>query len=287
MRAVPSHAARVIAWLTVASTITAVAVVRAPSAQPAASHLVTTVQARMPPPITVASTRPVRTPQSTVRRSDSNALQLSTFWGIDVSWPQCGATMPQLPAAFVMVGVNGGRPFTDNPCAAQELAFAKRHSGYAAYVNLDAPHSGDPTSYGRRATTDALRRARAAQIDVEVLWLDIEVLNHWSRDLAVNVAVINGAITALRRHGIAAGLYSSGAMWQQITGGARVDMPVWLATAATDYRDARRECRVGLGAHPALMVQYVAGVSGWAIDVDVLCSAALGISDRMFHAGTA
>ena len=200
-----------------------------------------------------------------------------------MSWPQCGAEIPKLPAGFSIVGINGGRPFTDNPCAAEQLAFAKRHhSGYAAYLNVDAPRGGDPTSYGRRLAADGVRRARAAGIDANVLWLDVEVANHWSPDPAANVAVINGAITALRQRRITAGVYSSGPMWQQITGGARVSMPVWLATAATDYRAAQEQCRVGLGGHPALMAQYVAGVNGRAIDVDVLCADALDVAASMF-----
>ena len=287
MPALNVHLARVVALLAVLSAVTGVCVVvaRAPWAQ-----------AALPPPPATAAPAGVPAPRPPTPRpshraarpaprpSYVEAAQLSNFWGVDISWPQCETTSPRLPAGFVVVGINGGRPFTDNPCMTEQLKFAKHHSGYAAYLNVDAPRGGDPAAYGRDLALDGLRRARAAGIKAHVLWLDVELLNHWDRDPAVNVAVINGAITALRKRSITAGVYSSGPMWQQITGGARVSMPVWLATAATDYRAAQEQCRVGLGGHPALMVQYVAGAAGRAIDIDVLCGDAVDMAGSMFTA---
>jgi hypothetical protein len=43
--------------------------------------------------------------------------------GADVSYPQCGTPMPT-GQAFAVVGVNGGRPTTTNPCLADQLAWA-------------------------------------------------------------------------------------------------------------------------------------------------------------------
>src|SRR3954464_12886607 len=44
------------------------------------------------------------------------ATRLATFWGDEVSWPQCNGGIPPLAPGFAVVGVNGGRPFTDTPC---------------------------------------------------------------------------------------------------------------------------------------------------------------------------
>jgi len=218
------------------------------------------------------------------RRSGSQATRLATFWGVDVSWPQCDG-IPSLAAGFATVGVNGGRPFTDNPCLAEQVAYAKQRSGYAAYLNLDAPRGADPKSYGARAAVDGLARAQRAGLHVQTIWLDVEVLNHWSTDAATNVAVINGAASALQSRGLTVGIYSSVPMWHDITGGASVTMPVWLATSVLDYRDVQPLCKIGLGGQPAVMAQYVASANGQLIDIDVLCNNAIPNVVSMFSAG--
>lgn len=241
------------------------------------------------PPANQPAAPPTNAPQlpaKAPRHSAAQATRLSTFWGVDVSWPQCNG-IPSLSAGFATVGVNGGRPFTDNPCLSQQVAYAKQRSGYAAYLNLDAPRGEDPTSYGARAALDGLARARRAGLRVQTIWLDVEVLNHWSTDAAINVGVINGAATALQSRGVTVGVYSSVPMWQQITGGARVTMPVWLATSVIDYRDVQPLCKAGLGGRPAEMAQYVASANGQLIDIDVLCNNAIPDVVSMFTAGRA
>lgn len=213
------------------------------------------------------------------------ATRLSTSWGIDISWPQCGpGGLPRLRTGFVAVGVNGGRPFTTNPCLADQVAYAKRRSGYAAYLNIDAPRTGDPATYGRSVALDGLARARAAGLRTSTLWLDVEVKNHWA-DVATNVSVIAAAVHALARHGVTAGVYSSQPMWRQITGGVDPRTPVWLATTVTDYRDLPPWCASGLGGRPAVMAQYVATTGTQLVDVDVLCEQALPDAVSMFSAG--
>jgi hypothetical protein len=213
------------------------------------------------------------------------ARRLATFWGIDVSWPQCDpGALPALTTGFVVVGVNDGRPFTDNPCARDQVAYATAHTGYAAYLNIDAPRFGDAAAYGRKVALDGLARAMADGIRAPTIWLDVETLNHWA-DPATNVAVINGALHALQHHGVTAGIYTAVPMWQQITGGAAVNVPVWLATTVTDYRDVDPLCAVGVGGHRAALAQYVATTGNQLIDVDVLCSASRIQSVPMFAAG--
>jgi GH25 family lysozyme M1 (1,4-beta-N-acetylmuramidase) len=216
-------------------------------------------------------------------RPGERASRLATFWGVDISWPQCDA-VPTLTTGFAIVGVNGGRPFTSNPCLAEQVAFAKKLSGYAAYMNLAAPRGVDPTTYGRQTALDALARARGAGLRVHTMWLDVEVLNHWT-DPATNVAVMNGAAAALRAHGVTPGVYTSSPMWQQITGGGHLGMPLWLATSVIDYHDVQPLCRLGLGGQQAMFAQYVASDDGRLLDVDVLCHNAEPDVVRMFTAG--
>ncbi|MCY1675573.1 hypothetical protein OVA06_12795 [Pseudarthrobacter sp. SL88] len=69
--------------------------------------------------------------------------------GNDVSWPQCGKTLPVSPA-FAIVGVTGGLANNTNPCLAEQLAWAGKSSTggssqpkVALYVNTANPgHAG-------------------------------------------------------------------------------------------------------------------------------------------------
>jgi hypothetical protein len=60
--------------------------------------------------------------------------------GNDISYPQCGGPFPENPE-FGIVGVNGGRAFTANPCLVEELAWAKRAANRAPafYANTGNP----------------------------------------------------------------------------------------------------------------------------------------------------
>jgi hypothetical protein len=291
-RAAPLRWVRLLAAVIVVVLLVAVAVLvveepRVPSqASPPAP--VPTGAAALPATVaapTAAPARPVTT--SPHRPGDVvPATRLSTGWGIDVSWPQCGPLgMPSVQPGFVVVGVNDGRPFTDNPCLAQQLAYARTRTGVAAYLNIDAPRSGDAAGYGRRVALDGLARMARAHVAVPVVWLDVEVMNHWSTSAAANVAVIAGAIQAVQSRGLVAGVYSSGPMWQQITGGAALTTPVWLATAVTDYRQLPQWCDQGLGGRAAEMAQYVAYDGRRLVDVDVLCPKAIPRVVGEFAAG--
>jgi len=73
------------------------------------------------------------------------ADQSPVLTGVDVSYPDCGGLLP-FGQAFGVVGVNGGRASTPNPCLAEELAWSEyRTTGAASepkaslYLN-----TGDP-----------------------------------------------------------------------------------------------------------------------------------------------
>ena len=54
-----------------------------------------------------------------------------TTVGYDVSYPQCGKSLPG-DRAFAVVGVNGGLSTKANPCLSTQLAWAARSSGAAS-----------------------------------------------------------------------------------------------------------------------------------------------------------
>ena len=287
MNTVRLLAAAIIAVLLVAIATVLVQEPRVPSsaAPPKPTPATNSLPVAMAPPAAAPSSAP-RSPAAPVD-AVRTAEQLSAGWGIDVSWPQCGPLgMPAVQPGFVVVGINGGKPFTDNACLAREVAYARTRTGVAAYLNIDAPRSGDPTAYGRKVALDGLARVQRAHLVLPVLWLDVEVLNHWSSSAAANIAVINGALSALAARGVKAGIYSSVDMWAQITGSAKLNVPVWLATAVTDYRQLPQWCDIGLGGRAADMTQYVAWDGHQLVDVDVLCQHAIPAVVGEFAAGS-
>jgi hypothetical protein len=89
-----------------------------------------------------ASATPTSTP-ATPTPSPSALPVDSSLPGYDISYPQCGKPFPTT-AAFRIVGVNGGRPFTGNPCLgltddgrASQLAWAGRDAEF--YLNTANP----------------------------------------------------------------------------------------------------------------------------------------------------
>ena len=64
--------------------------------------------------------------------------------GIDISYPQCKGTLPSTQA-FTVVGVNGGKASTANPCLAKELLLAAKATGSGSqpkvqlYINTGSP----------------------------------------------------------------------------------------------------------------------------------------------------
>lgn len=162
--------------------------------------------------------------------------------GYDVSYPQCGTTLPD-DASFAVVGVNGGRTDRPNPCLHEQMRWALSLPGYAAqprlsvYINTANPGpqsavwSSDALSpygmcdgswstacsweYGRYRAAETFESASgvADELGVELRvvpwWLDIETANTWAKPsdtedwAAVNIATIEGYIAGLVLQGIA------------------------------------------------------------------------------------
>lgn len=69
---------------------------------------------------------------------------IPSYIGFDISYPQCGKSLPTKPA-FGIVGVNGGLANTTNPCLVRQLQWAKTSTGVTSqekiqlYVNTANP----------------------------------------------------------------------------------------------------------------------------------------------------
>jgi hypothetical protein len=179
---------------------------------------------------------------------------LRSTWGNDVSWPQCDTGLPSPGYGFAIVGLTGGRPFTTNPCLQRLWRWASTPgTGAGVYVNLASAVPGGRAemhgpagdcaltdlpcqTYNQAANTigAALAVARQHGIEAPMWWLDVEVANRWSGSHALNTLTVRAAAETLSKAGIRAGVYSTPLMWRMITGGARLDLPAWVAGGTDD-----------------------------------------------------
>ena len=200
--------------------------------------------------------------------------------GVDVSHDKCGTPLPT-DRAFGIVGVNGGKATTFNPCRATQMTWAAGSSGGTSqpltqlYVNTGNPGEASRTvatswpttgstpygacagqvdracayEYGRlRAVADV---AQVSNPQNYVWWLDVETMNTWDSELpgwaTRNRTVLEAMVDEFTRVDIATiGIYSTGHQWGQIVGsvpeGSNLrGLPSWLA-GATGIGPARRMC---------------------------------------------
>ena len=151
-----------------------------------------------------------------------------TTVGYDVSYPQCGSSLPK-DRAFAVVGVNGGLSTKANPCLSTQLSWAWKSSGAVRaqpraqlYVNTANPGEirdqvstwpeDGTTPYGtcdggnslacsyqygweraaNSVTTFFLPAARTAGVETSpaayTWWLDVETMNTWQSGSAAALA---------------------------------------------------------------------------------------------------
>jgi hypothetical protein len=206
--------------------------------------------------------------------------------GFDISWPQCGRPFPADPA-FGIVGVNDGKPYTENPCLAEQAQWAVG-SGLPAgfYVNTANPgvrsrsvnwyaqRSPDPNcspaneaacayNYGYNAARRSYSYANsvAAAGPGHTWWLDVETGNSWSAtDLGANTASILGTLDFLNAQGVVVGAYSTRYQWTKITGGAHLPLlPNWVAGARNAEQAAAFCAGRTFTGGPVMLVQWVEG----------------------------
>jgi hypothetical protein len=170
--------------------------------------------------------------------------------GWDISWPQCGGPYPPIDrGTYGIVGINDGRPQTENPCFGSELSWAMTNPSFAGiYLNVAygtsyaGPYTCDGSDHGCQAYNYGWLSAQYAYVTALVdsaglselapnWWLDVEVGNSWNDDRALNAAVIQGALDYFQQaQGIQAGVYSVEPMWREIAGSyAPAGVPNWVA----------------------------------------------------------
>ncbi len=200
--------------------------------------------------------------------------------GNDISWPQCGGGLPS-GQAFAIVGVNGGRPGTVNPCFAEQLGWASSSAGgtsqaaAAFYVNTANPAGSggwwpasnrdvtltgpnpygncDGTAsaacayiYGYGMASDDVNRFGVPDPTKHMWWLDVETGNAWSWDTVANAADLEGMAAYLQSIGAAVGIYSTSYQFGVIAGQLRPNsnlngLKSWLA-GATSPESAAETC---------------------------------------------
>jgi hypothetical protein len=206
----------------------------------------------------------------------------STTLGADVSWPQCGSTLPA-GQAFGVVGVNGGVANNTNPCLSKQLAWAQASTSrtgqprVAVYVNTANPGllgkwwpAADSTrqgtsvvnpygtcTHGDDAACAYVYGYSMAEDDATIRgvpspgsllwWLDVETMNTWSpTDLRANAASLEGMTAYLTGIGAQVGIYSTSYQWGVIAGrpsaGSNLNGLQSWLAGASSETNARSRC---------------------------------------------
>jgi hypothetical protein len=198
--------------------------------------------------------------------------------GYDISHPQCKSALPGKVVGFAIIGLNKGKPFSENPCFEKQWAWATSYDAAAIYINTADPGKGDPAAYGQRIARDTLDRLAKYNVSTQIpIWLDVETLNTWtSPDRAVSV--LTEAMHLLAEAGYHVGIYSTTAHWFEITLNAKLGVPTWRAIGKfsdvpTGVAAAKAACtQAGIAGTIPAIVQFVATVDGVTLDRNILCT---------------
>ena len=223
--------------------------------------------------------------------ADAKPVKPPPTRGYDISYPQCGGAYPANPA-FAIVGVNGGRVFSTNPCLADQLRWGG-DSAAEVYLNTGNPGPALSSFWPRGQTTPRLCDTNnpdtadcaydygwnAAQYSYQAVesayatrsitknpnatawWLDVETTNSWRPTTALNIAALQGQVDYLRSRGVTRlGFYSTTAQWGTITGGSQAfaTLPSWGAGAPSE-KAAKQHCvsTPGFTGGTLALVQYI------------------------------
>lgn len=217
--------------------------------------------------------------------------------GYDISFPQCPSALPTAPFAFAVVGVTEGTAFSTNDCLHDEFVWAQQslHAAPGLYLNIhsvmwstasqsmDGPkgkcawsnYTCQAYNYGYNTVLHAFNYAKDQGATTQMWWLDVEWMNYWTDNTALNDLVIQGAVDFVVGQGAAVGIYSTPLQWSYIAGPRFVpslpqhaSMPLWLATAAKK-QEAANYCSLdnAFGGGTVWYVQY----PGATFDENYMC----------------
>jgi hypothetical protein len=194
--------------------------------------------------------------------------------GYDVSYPQCGKTLPSTLQGIAIVGIGGGRPMTRNACRSDQWAWAARQAAAAVYVNTSDPGTGSATTWAKQAADSALFGIRSTNVPIGTpVWLDVETENEWLGTWERHVSVLQTMAQTIADAGYPVGIYSNANLWYRITGNAMVNVPTWYATGPGREKAALTFCAdEGFGGRKPNLVQWVQRVdAGYLLDHNALC----------------
>lgn len=198
--------------------------------------------------------------------------------GFDVSFPQCKKSLAQTTDGFVIVGLNHGKPLSQNPCFARQWKWAKKHQGAAIYINVADPQKMAPVDYGHKLAQDGLARLKKYGVpNATPIWLDIETSNSWAQPYR-SVQVINTILDEFTKAGHPVGIYSAPAHWFEITLNAVIDVPIWAALGKypdtqSGFAAAALACQqILFGDEQPALVQFVTKKRGSYLDHNLLCN---------------
>lgn len=193
----------------------------------------------------------------------------TTTWthGYDVSWPQChGSAARHLPGgspAYVVLGLTDGRGHTANPCFADQVVWARSVGArIAVYLVPTFPRRGGDDSAlqadGAAQADDALGVMRSGGVTAPMVWVDVETRDAqpWSHSPARNRQVLVGVLHALAAAHVRAGIYTTGSMWREITGGWRLWLPNWIPAGYASWTTAKGRCHASATGGTVWLAQY-------------------------------
>lgn len=220
----------------------------------------------------------------TVSQAFASSVYPTGSTGVDVSYPNCSASIPSV--SFGIVGVTGGLVYSTNSCLATE---AGHFADLSLYVNTGLNASSKSTyyaqamstcngdvycaayNYGYNAGVSAIDYANSQGVHSAKWWLDVETSNSWTSDILQNQRSVQGEYDALATTGATTiGIYSTTTQWQSVTGGWQNNWPSWGATTWTTAAQAQTYCTGHqFTGGPSLLMQYKSRKS--KLDQDVAC----------------